>query len=65
MPSSNPAQRAAETFEELEILRAHSVNYSVKAAKIPSNVIGQLNVGLSALTMLSRGHYRSRAGSFF
>ncbi len=55
MPSNNPSQRAAEISEELEIIRAHNVNYSVKAAKILSNAIGQLKVGLNALTMLAGG----------
>jgi|WetSurMetagenome_2_1015567.scaffolds.fasta_scaffold29954_3 hypothetical protein len=55
MPNNNPSQRAAEISEELEILRAHSVNYSDKAAKILLDAIGQLKVGLDALTMLAGG----------
>jgi hypothetical protein len=55
MPSSNPSLRAAETSEELEILRAHSVNYSDKAAEVLSNAIGQLKFVLYALTKLAGG----------
>lgn len=50
-----PSLRAAGTSEELEILRAHSVNYSDKAAKILPNTIGQLKVVSDALTMLAGG----------
>jgi hypothetical protein len=66
MPSSNPSLRAAETSEELEILRAHSVNYSDKAAEVLSNAIGQLKFVLYALTKLAGGGQdRRRAGCFF
>jgi hypothetical protein len=60
MPSSNPSLRAAETSEELEILRAHSVNYSDKAAEVLSNAIGQLKFVLYALTKLAGGGARQK-----
>jgi hypothetical protein len=52
---NNPAQRATEISEEIEILRARSVNYSDKAARILSNATGQLKVVLDPLNMLVRG----------
>lgn len=55
MPSSNPAQRAAETSEELEIFRAYCLNYFDKSARIFLDAIGQLKVVLNALTMLAGG----------
>jgi|GEM_PF-4071632 len=60
MPSNNPSQRAAEISEELEILRAHRVIYSDKAAKILLDAIGQLMVCLDALTMLVGGGARPK-----
>lgn len=55
MPNNNSSQRATEISEELEIFRAHSVNYSGKAAKTLLDAIGQFKVYLNALTMLAGG----------
>jgi hypothetical protein len=55
MPSVNPSQQIIEISEALEVLRTESLSHPAKAAKILSNAIGKIKVGLEALTMLAGG----------
>lgn len=55
MPNANSSQKLDEISKELETLRAQSLSHSDNAAELLKNGLGQIQVSLKELTMLSWG----------